>query len=256
MTVQTVFQRYEQKYWLNAAQYAHLRDLLAPMMREDAYGRYSICSLYYDTDQFDLIRASLDKAVYREKLRLRSYGVPNAETRVFLEIKKKFQRRTGKRRIALTLRQAQEYLHDGVHPPEEGQILHEMDFLTERYRLSPKVLIAYDRVALYSEKDEGLRVTFDTNIRCRTRDLSLEAGDDGEPLSADDRYLMEVKTPSTVPLWLARILSDCGLLPVSFSKYGEAYRTRIRWTAAGCRTQTVPAPAAATALNKERIIHV
>lgn len=46
------------------------------LYEKDAYGAYTICNIYYDTGDWRLIRKSLEKTVYKEKLRIRSYGVP------------------------------------------------------------------------------------------------------------------------------------------------------------------------------------
>lgn len=98
-TTQYSFVRYEQKYFLTPQQQAALLECIAPHIRRDVYGRYTICSLYYDTDDWRLIRASLEKPAYKEKLRVRSYGVPTDGGRVFVEIKKKYDGVVYKRRI-------------------------------------------------------------------------------------------------------------------------------------------------------------
>lgn len=90
--IQTTFQRYEKKYLLTPAQYQWIFQQLQSRMQVDEYGMYPICSIYFDTDDYRLIRASLEKPVYKEKLRLRSYGAPSRmEGPVFLELKKKYK---------------------------------------------------------------------------------------------------------------------------------------------------------------------
>ena len=86
------------------------------------------------------------------------------------------------------------------------------------------MFIAYNREAYAARDDSELRITFDTALRARSNDLDLRLGDQGTPLLADDRYLMEIKIPGSAPLWLARLLSVNSIYPASFSKYGEYYR--------------------------------
>ena len=51
---------------------------------------YNIYNIYYDTDNSDVIRHSISKPYYKEKLRLRSYYIPNnSNDKVFLELKRK-----------------------------------------------------------------------------------------------------------------------------------------------------------------------
>lgn len=225
--IQQSFQRVEKKYLLNPFQYNALLDGMQPYMQADEYGRYTICNIYYDTDDFALIRASLKRPVYKEKLRLRSYGTPTGEQKVFVELKKKFDHVVYKRRTVLPCAEAVGYLEGGAHPQPGDQICREIDWFLQSYRPKPRVFIAYDRVALAGVDNKDLRVTFDTNLRWRDDDLDLRAGSRGEPLLPPDRILMEIKIPGTAPLWLSRLLSELNVFPVSFSKYGTCYREHL-----------------------------
>ena len=220
---QEVFARYEKKYWLSPDQYHVLRGLLLDRMREDDYGRYTICNIYYDTPDYHLIRTSLEKPIYKEKLRLHSYGVPNAQSQVFLELKKKYRGVVYKRRAALAPDEAQAIL-SGAKRADGTQILREIAWALQFYQPEPKVYLAYDRIALYAPGEPGLRATFDTDLRWRGRALELEKGDWGAPLCGDGYVLMELKLPGVMPLWLARLLDSLAVYPVSFSKYGFCYR--------------------------------
>ena len=224
--IQSCFKRYEKKYLLTQEQYRAMRFGMAQYMKPDEHPRYSICNLYYDTENYDLIRASLEKPVYKEKLRMRSYGVPGSMDKVFVEIKKKYDDVVYKRRVTMELQNAVPYLR-GARRGDGSQIGREIDWFLRNYRPEPKVFIAYDREA-YAASDGGeLRITFDTALRARSNDLDLRAGDHGVPLLADDRVLMEIKIPGTAPLWLARLLSENGVFPTSFSKYGAYYKQFI-----------------------------
>ncbi len=111
---QEVFKRYEKKYMLTRDQYNHLISLLVTKMSADEYGRHTICNVYYDTPDYQLIRTSLDKTIYKEKIRLRSYGVLTEENTVFLELKKKYNGVVYKRRVPMTLKEAGNYLNYGI----------------------------------------------------------------------------------------------------------------------------------------------
>lgn len=220
---QLTFERIEKKYLLTPAQLTALWDVLERYMEVDAYGQHTICNIYYDTDDYRLIRASLAKPRYKEKLRLRSYGTPTADSQVFVELKKKYEGVVYKRRTALPLAQAQAWL-DGAQPPQPDQIRREVAYFMDFYRPRPRVFLAYDRVALSGREDPALRLTLDANIRWRTGQLDLAAGDHGAPLSVQGMYLMEIKLPGVMPLWLAHALAALEIAPVSFSKYGCCYR--------------------------------
>lgn len=221
---QTVFNRYEKKYLMPEHIYHALRERLACRMQEDAYGLHTICNIYYDTPEHDLIRRSIEHPVYKEKLRLRSYGIPALDSAVFLEIKKKYQHIVNKRRVQLTLQEAYAYLEQGVRPQANSQILREIDFLLHRRPLERGLYLAYDRVALFAREDPAFRVTFDWNIRSRQTDMGLEHGDKGEALLPEGYCLMESKVMGAVPLWFSGILSGLAIYPVSFSKYGNVYK--------------------------------
>ena len=221
--VQCSFKRYEKKYLLTREQYHIMRLGMASLMQPDEYPHYSISNIYYDTEQFDLIRASLEKPVYKEKLRLRSYGVPGSMDPSFLEIKKKYDGVVYKRRITMNCQDAVRCLN-GTRKGDASQIGREIDYFLRLHKPEPKVFIAYDREAWAAADGGELRITFDTALRVRSNDLDLRLGDHGVPLLPDDRILMEIKIPGTAPLWLAHLLSAAGIYPVSFSKYGAYYK--------------------------------
>ena len=226
-SVSYTFARYEQKYFLTPAQQQDLTEILQKHCRPDEYGRYSISSLYYDTPDYRLVRASLQKPVYKEKLRLRSYGTPGERDPVFAELKKKYRGVVYKRRICLEACLAEPFLYDLMPDYPAGQIGREILRFQQVYRAEPKVFLAYQRTALAGIDDPELRITFDTDIRWRTRELDLGLGSGGAPLLPDDRVLMEIKFPAACPLWLSRALSALRIFPTSFSKYGSCYRDHI-----------------------------
>lgn len=221
------FERAEKKYLLTPAQYDTLCAALHGRMTQDAYGLHTVGNLYLDTDDWAVIRASIEKPVYKEKLRLRAYGRPKAESPAFLELKKKLDGVVYKRRAALPYAQALRCAREGGIAKPGTQILSEMDWTMRRLALSPRACLCYDRRALYAPQGPGLRVTFDENIRFRLTDLDLAHGSWGAPLLPDARVLMEVKTLGSVPVWFARLLSEIRTAPTGFSKYGIVYASFI-----------------------------
>lgn len=241
-----IFQRFEIKYVLDEAHYRMLRQRIDPFLMEDDYGETEICNCYYDTSDFRLIRNSIEQSGYKEKLRLRSYGVPtHNEEQVFLELKKKFQGVVYKRRENLSIQEAEAYLNHGVKPERDSQILREINWVRHYYgHMKPAMYIVYRRLAMQErekalmcrEQERGishngtqsLRVTFDWDVRWRTENVNLYAGSSGALLLPPGQRIMEIKTPAAIPKWFTEILDEMKLYPVSFSKYGKAYEQSQR----------------------------
>lgn len=226
-----VFNRYEIKYILNTDQLQKLLKIIPQYMNADQYNQdgkpYKICNLYLDTENDDLIRTSLDKPIYKEKLRLRSYGKTPLEGRVFLEIKKKYKGLVNKRRTSMTLEEAYEYLFDGKvpeNPKMNFQVMEEIKYAQSLYHAVPKAFISYDRFAFFEKEDDDFRLTVDTNIQTRREDLRLDSDVYGEQLLKEGEWLMEAKASKTFPLWFAHFLSENNIYACSFSKYGIEYK--------------------------------
>lgn len=230
------FQRMEKKYLLTQEQREQLYHRVQPYLTMDPYGPSTICNLYFDTEDDRLITASLQKPVYKEKLRLRSYGIPEDDTIVYLEIKKKCKGVVNKRRIDLTLAQARAYAERRAPLPQKSQIAAEIDYFMAFYHPLPKVYLAYDRVALIGKEQSDLRLTFDTGIRRRYDHLDLGAGTQGTLLFTADMTLLEIKVKAAYPLWLTRLLTEMKLYPISFSKYGTVYQQDFEDRVFPCRT--------------------
>ena len=219
-----VFERYEIKYLVTGSQRRTLMDEMQRHMKPDEYGKSTICNVYYDTPDFYLIRRSLEKPVYKEKLRVRSYGTAASGDSVFVELKKKYQEVVYKRRVSLPEREAAFYLSSDLSGGLTGQIGSEIDYFRFFYReLAPRVFISYDREAFYDREDDSFRVTFDENSMWRDSDLSLTKAPYGDRILPPGTSLMEVKTSGGIPLWMTSLLSENGIFKTSFSKYGRAY---------------------------------
>jgi len=225
--INTVFKRYEKKYFLDGGRYRSFKAIAEQYMQVDEYGKSTICNLYYDTADFELIRNSIEKPVYKEKLRLRSYGVPKPEDTVFLELKKKYKGVVYKRRIALSLEEAYKSIQEGAVDDSRGQIGREINYFLEMYHPIPKVYLAYDRIAMFGREDAELRMTFDFRIRSRGENLDLAAGDEGELLLPEDNVIMEIKVKDSYPMWLIHALEAVEIYPCSFSKYGNVYKNSL-----------------------------
>ncbi len=199
---------------LTTEQYRRLRCLIAPYMSVDRYGLTTIYSLYFDSADNRMILRSLDKPIYKEKLRLRAYGRPaDGGSTVFMELKKKFKGTVYKRRAAMTLAQAENYILTG-EKPFESQIMNEIDYCRDFYDAQPSLMMCYDRIALFGTQDEQIRMTFDFNVRCRRNDLNLIHGDAGSLIMDGGSVLLEIKI----------VGSQIRAYPTSFSKYGEYFR--------------------------------
>ena len=222
-TYQAVFKRKEVKYLLTEAQLFVLRPALEAHMEPDDFAHSSIYNLYYDTPDFRLIRRSLEKPAYKEKLRLRSYGVPDEETQVFPEIKKKARGIVYKRRVCMPYGDALRYL-SRRRPGGDGQIFQELNWLLTSYgSLAPRIFLSYERDSRKGAEDPSLRLTLDRRMLWRADALDLRQGAWGSPLLAPGQVLLEVKITNAAPLWLARALSENGIFPTSFSKCGRAF---------------------------------
>jgi hypothetical protein len=231
-----VFNRYENKYFLTEVMLNRVLAEVERHMVPDKFNRdrrtYTISNIYFDTSDDYLIRTSLAKPKYKEKLRLRAYGVPDRDGMAFLEMKKKFNGLVNKRRTGIPLQDGYQFVKNGgIVSLSEGmnpQVVREISCMIRRYgALQPKVMIAYDRLAYFEKGNPDLRISFDMNIRSRRDDLRLESGNAGTLLLPKGMWLMEIKTASAVPIWLAELLAQEDIYKTSFSKYGYEYKNHI-----------------------------
>lgn len=201
---------------------------MLPYMKLDNYGHTTIRNIYFDTDSYRLVRNSIDKPVYKEKLRIRSYKQVSAQDKVFIELKKKYNDIVYKRRESLSQLETLEWIVRETPFPKATQIGNEIDYFFEHYEsLKPKVFLSYEREAFYALDGSDFRVTFDENILARQEELSLSREVWGEPLMDENNVLMEIKTSGGIPLWMTRVLTQEKLYKTSFSKYGTAYEKLI-----------------------------
>ena len=226
------FARKEIKFLLDMRQYEELMKVITEYMKPDKYcvggKEYGIYNIYYDTSDDFLIRESLEKPYYKEKLRLRSYYSPaETDSPVFLEVKKKIGGIVTKRRVSMTLAESEEYFASRKKPQSDkyitNQVFAELDAFLDHYPVVPKQYISYQREAFFGNDNNDFRLTFDRKITERRYDLSLGCQSYGNFIIEADQRLMEVKVSDSMPEWLVRKLSELKIYKTSFSKYGRAY---------------------------------
>ena len=140
-----VFRRKETKYIITEDMYNSLLDRLKDYIKEDKYYESHIFNIYYDTPNDYLIMKSIEGPKYKEKVRLRSYGIPKLDDDVFLEIKKKYNGIVGKRRIIIKLKDFYNYIETGELNTSNEQIKQEIDYCFKKYKLEPRRFLGYDR---------------------------------------------------------------------------------------------------------------
>ena len=209
-----IFRRVEKKYIINKEQYEKLLPEFKKYMNEDQYGKSTICNIYFDTDQYDLIRHSITKPYFKEKVRVRSYNTPKNDTKVYLEIKRKCNKVVGKRRIEMTMGEFKQYLKNPNSLKNVNeQIKKELDYTFKYYGLKPTMYLSYSRNAYYQKDNMDFRATFDNNVLARTEDLNLESGSYGTDILGEDYYILEIKTLGSIPMWFVRLINEIGIKP-------------------------------------------
>ena len=228
MAFQTVFKRYELKYMLIPEQKEKILEAMSPYMELDKYGRTTIRNVYFDTDSYRLVRRSIEKPAYKEKLRIRSYSQATANSTVFVELKKKYEKVVYKRRLPLCEADAMSWICREQACPFDTQISREIDYFIDFYgKLKPTVFLSYEREAYYDKGGADFRVTFDDNILARQTNVNLCSNVYGEQILPEGNVLMELKCSGGIPLWMVEVLSRERIYKTSFSKYGTAYTTLI-----------------------------
>lgn len=220
------FRRVEKKYVITKKQYLSLKDAITEKMVEDEHGKSTICNIYFDTEAYELIRHSITKPIFKDKVRLRSYNIPTKNSTIYLEIKRKYDGVVSKRRIETSLNQFYSYIEDNNNL-EESQIKKELDYYFNYYNLKETMFLSYERTAYYDRENRDFRITFDNNILARNYDLQIEKGNYGNSILDEDKYIMEVKTLGAMPMWFIKVLNEQKIYPCGFSKYGEAYKELI-----------------------------
>ncbi|MCR4688798.1 MAG: polyphosphate polymerase domain-containing protein [Saccharofermentans sp.] len=231
MTNANVFKRYELKFFLNSKQKQELLKTLEGHMKLDKFGRSTIKNIYYDTPDNILIRTSLDKPVYKEKLRVRAYGNVGSSDNVFVELKKKYKGIVYKRRVVLPESIASSWLAGEITEPYRSQISDEIEYARCFYEgIRPDCFLSYTREAYEPIDGSDIRLTLDEDILARDYDLSLTKGTYGDRVLPEGITLMEIKVPGAIPMWMTEFLTKNGIYKASFSKYGAYYKQKMQKT--------------------------
>lgn len=236
------FKRKETKYVLEEGDYLALMALIGDKLEEDEYPYSHIESIYYDTPDWRMINRSMEKPLYKEKLRVRVYGQAHEGCTAFVELKKKFDGIVYKRRIGMSLEGALAFLNGmdfdeamAAFPPasdqleleptwRDRQIAREIRACADRWQpLVPSMIISVDRTSLRASDGSGVRMTFDFDSRWRNTQLSFGEAL-GSPLMGPGQVILEIKAQGSYPLWLVHALDRAKIYPVSNTKYGRAYR--------------------------------
>lgn len=228
MPFKTVFKRYELKYMITVSQKEKILREIKKYIRPDKYGKTTIRNIYFDTPDYRLIRRSIEKPDYKEKLRIRAYSTVENNDTVFVELKKKYEKIVYKRRVALPQNKAMQWLEGKKPVADKTQVIREIDYFLKYYKsLRPTLFLCYDREAYFTRDKSDFRLTFDSNIRCRENKLSLCEKEGGIEMLPEEKVLMEIKCSGSIPLWMTEILSREKIYKTPFSKYGTAYSTII-----------------------------
>lgn len=229
----STFKRYEKKYLITKEQLDEIMPSLLEYMELDEFcvggNEYRIYSIYYDTENHDIIRHNSSKPVYKEKMRIRSYyDLKDPEDKIFMEIKKKCEGQGNKRRIKLKIKEIEPFVNDGVLPETKdylsAQVAKELAYFLKMNKVRPALYVQYDRLALFGREDKNFRMTFDRNVRTRRSNFQFGESEEDELLLPGGEYIMEIKILGAMPLWLTHLLSEHGLFSRGFSKYGVKYK--------------------------------
>jgi SPX domain protein involved in polyphosphate accumulation len=189
-------------------------------------GRYSISSLYYDSEEYRCYWEKENGVKNRRKLRIRHYESDSDltdMTPVFVEIKQRIDRVTQKRRVRLPYIDALRLCNDRQIPdcdPEDQPIIDEVFVLLWQYNLIPASIVSYERQAFMGTiYDAGLRVTFDTTLATQIHPLHLHQKQANLPILPPDRVVMEIKVNERIPHWLTELIAEHNLQINRISKY-------------------------------------
>lgn len=227
--MKSTFNRIEKKYIIDQSKYELLTRAFNQHLNDDFknHETYKISNVYYDTEDNLLIKKSIAKPKFKQKLRLRAYGKANDDSIIFLEIKKKINGYVNKRRTKIKVSEARDLVENNllpdIHEYHNEQVLKEIQYFTKQYLLKPAVYLYYEREVFSSLDKDGLRITFDKNIRTRRNHVDITDLSDASLLLEGNLYVLEIKTNSNMPFWLTETLNELEIFSTSFSKYGSEF---------------------------------
>ncbi|MCA9877195.1 MAG: polyphosphate polymerase domain-containing protein [Thermomicrobiales bacterium] len=226
------FNRFELKYVADRRLVEAFRQELPDKLARDPHGVdgfYPIWSTYYDTPDLRFYWEKIDGEKFRRKLRIRHYGTPDeltGETPVFVEIKQRVNRVTQKRRVRLPYEAALRLC--AGHPPEDcdpqdAAVMDEIEVMVRQNMLRPTTVVGYVREAFFGrDEDSGLRVTIDSRIRGRDRDLDLRWQGENRYIIPPHLSVVEMKVNERVPYWLTELIARHNISLIRVSKYCQS----------------------------------
>ena len=224
--------RVEKKYLISTVQKKELLKIIRQNMKKDKFHKSGVFNIYFDNDNYDFIIQSIDHPVFKEKLRARSYY---GYDKVFFEIKTKMLGKDynvgHKRRVLVTSKDYNDFIKKKadfleiasrkIEKKSDLQIAREIEYFIKEYSLKPKILVYYNRESYKGEND--LRITFDTNLKYRNRNLKFTKNKKDKLALKKGEVIMEIKAHGSYPMWLVSALSSQHTYPQRFSKIGKIY---------------------------------
>lgn len=225
MTTETTAKRVEKKYIIQNDVLKDLLKDLEPYLVADKYKHSTITNLYFDTDDYEIIRRSIAATNFKEKFRIRSYSPePVLDSQVFMEIKSKNDGVVYKERFQTTLFSAINFLN-GVEDIEDKAFADNMEIFMGKYpTMKPKMYIYYDRLSMKAKDSNKVRLTVDSNLTYRDINLDDLTNKSGKALLDSNYSIVEIKLNQEMPEWLEEVLENHQIEKGSFSKYGTAYK--------------------------------
>lgn len=224
--------RYERKYYVSNNKLDELRTRLMCFVRpdihtslsEDGLSQYTVRSIYYDTPFMDYYYEKMEGLENRNKFRIRVYDQHKPGDVAFLEIKQKLGPRIRKYRSTLQYVDVEKLLEEGdmdkyvISRPSDGK-----KFLFHYYKhsLKPVNLISYEREAYHGKFDDGVRITFDKNVRSAVYPKMSEIYSDARSRNiTPDLFVLEIKYfTSHMPRWAKSLVGEFDLRHEAISKY-------------------------------------
>ncbi len=230
---ETLFQRFEAKYWVSEMEVAAIQTYMQPYVKPDKHAgadnRYEINSLYLDSEAMELYRSSTYGERNRFKLRLRSYSDAPADP-VFFEVKRRIDRVIYKERAMVRRDRVAALLHGTgydadtlVEPSAAGlaRLLRFRDYM-ERLGAMPQCMVRYVREAYVSALGEAVRISFDHTLSGLPAPYyAPEVWSYGPAWHPMDmcQCIMEVKFSGVLPGWAGNLIRHFELTRISVAKY-------------------------------------
>ena len=237
--------RHEIKYVVDLHKVDDFFRDIEPFCRFDEHAdqthSYEIASVYYDTKDLRFFWDREESVGYRRKIRLRSYNKNNESIALFIEIKEKHKQLVAKKRINMRDRHILDLgiphnelpLSMVIENLEDTEAAREMAYLHDRLDLFPVVNVRYIRKAYIPVTEHDMRITLDTRITAGGHSLPVYDKDSEKFILAPDQGVLEIKTNSSIPLWLYSVMKRYDFIHHRFSKYclgvNAVYGTSRPW---------------------------